>query len=176
MKKIPLTQGYYALISDRDYKRVSQFKWYAYVDRRKDGTIRDVSAARSGPIDAAGKRKPIQMHRFILECKDSEADVDHKDHNGLNNQRLNLRLATYVQNQYNRRGARSKSSFIGVSRHASRRGYENGWEAYITVNKKRLYLGFFKDKVEAAKRRDVAARKYHGKFASLNFTKKRRSK
>ena len=41
--------------------------------------------------------------------------------------------------------------------------------AYIDVDGKRYYLGSFTDEIEAAKAYDIEAKKYHKKYAKLNF-------
>lgn len=43
------------------------------------------------------------------------------------------------------------------------------WRVRIRANGKRIYLGSFEDEMEAAKIYDIAAKKYHGEYASLNF-------
>jgi hypothetical protein len=47
------------------------------------------------------------------------------------------------------------------------------WKVYIGFNRKRVYVGDFRDKVEAAKAYDAVALKYFGEFAYLNFPQRR---
>jgi len=106
------------------------------------------------------------MHRFILCIFDFKVKVDHRDHNGLNNQRCNLRQATNQQNsRHQRKTIRNTSGFKGVSWVK----YKCKWSARIWTSDKRVFLGYFNDKVAAAKAYDRAAKKYHGKFALTNF-------
>lgn len=92
MRKIKLTRGMYAMVSDEDYERVSQFKWYANPGRRQ-GSVQSCYAR----CRAAG-----YMHRFIMGYP-SHKVVDHIDGNGLNNQRENLRVVTVAENNLNKR-------------------------------------------------------------------------
>lgn len=107
------------------------------------------------------------MHRVIIEAPD-EMFVDHINHNGLDNRRSNLRLATRSENTQNRRkiSTKTRSRYKGLSLHKERR---KGWSARIRVKGKSKFLGFFADEIEAGKAYDRAARKYHGEFAVLNF-------
>jgi hypothetical protein len=89
--------------------------------------------------------------------------VDHKDGNGLNNCRDNLRVCTRRQNQANRRSRRGVSRFVGVYPHKDK------WIAEITSHGRHFYLGYFDDEVQAAKARDRKAWELHGEFAYLNF-------
>ena len=93
--------------------------------------------------------------------------IDHKDGNGLNNQKLNLRKCTILQNTQNRRKTDNKTSsiFKGVSKTKGR----NKFSAYITINKKRKRLGQFVSEIEAAKAYDKEAKQAFGEFAKLNF-------
>lgn len=155
--KIPLTQGYYALVDEDDATWLSQWNWY-YWDgyARRNGEWHPVEDGRLA-------RDPILMHRSILQLPD-QMDVDHANGDGLDNRRLNIRPATRAQNMHNR-GSVSGSEYKGVHWH-KRRGK---WAAAISVNGTRYHLGYFHSDVEAALSYDEAAVEHHGEFAHLNF-------
>jgi hypothetical protein len=94
--------------------------------------------------------------------------VDHRNNDGLDNRRENLRLATPSQNSCNSRRDKSNtySRFRGVS--FSKR--KQKWFAAIRANGRKLWLGYFNNELDAAKAYDNAARRYHKEFARLNFT------
>ena len=157
MKKIQLTQGYTALVDDLDFELVNQFKWYAQVDRRKDGTIKNVYACRD-----EGR---CRMHRFILGITDSETEVDHRDHQGFNNQRYNLR-STQDKNQRNARLRNDSSSgFKGVSWSKEKKK----WKVFIKLEGINTFVGSSNCLLEAACMYDMAAVKHFGEYASCNF-------
>ncbi len=106
------------------------------------------------------------MHKVVLNNPDSEF-IDHINHNGLDNRKENVRPATRAQNNYNRQkyANNSYSKYKGVS--FKKKGQK--WSAQIGLNNKMLFLGYFKNELDAAKAYDKAAKKYHGDFASLNF-------
>jgi hypothetical protein len=161
MKTIPLTQGYYALVSDKDYRRVVEAgPWRARVERRKDGSVWNVYA-QTGPPG-----KELQMHRFILNLTSSVIKVDHSpDSSGLNNQHSNLRVATHAENMHNQRISKGNTSgYKGVSREKK----TQKWRAVIYLNCKQVYLGLFSTKRAAKKAYDIAAVKYFGRFSCTN--------
>jgi hypothetical protein len=91
--------------------------------------------------------------------------VDHRDRNGLNNTKQNLRLATRSQNNCNTMHRRGSSKYRGVSREK-----ETGkWKCKICFNGICIYLGLFEAEEDAARAYDKAAKELHGEFASLNF-------
>lgn len=158
MKKIPLTQGKFALVDDADYVKLSKFKWSA---RKAPDTFYATRAARVGP----GRQKIVRMHQVILRLRDGDLP-DHKDGNGLNNQRHNLRRSDKHTNTFNRRKrTRASSKYKGVGWH-TRLGR---WRARIMYSGKSYFLGHFGSAVSAARAYDKAAKRYFGRFAYLNF-------
>ena len=173
MKLIPLTQGYFAQVDDTDYDFLMQWKWCVMKTKN--------TFYASKCILIEGRKGRISMHRFLLGLThlDKKLKGDHKDHNGLNNQRSNIRIATSSQNNINTTG-RGGSKYLGVSLKNKRVKYINKFgilkvyepkyfEASIWDGKKRHYLGNFKDEELAAKTYDIAAKKIHGEWANLNF-------
>lgn len=155
MREIPLTQGKVALIDDEDYDRVSRFKWGAV----ESGGI--FYATRTE--QKAGRKTTTRMHRFILSANAGDA-VDHRDGDGLNNQKANLRLATALQNSRNqRRRADNRSGFKGVKANGTK------WMARIRTKGDRIFIGNFSTKEDAARAYDAVARVLFGEFARLNF-------
>ena len=91
--------------------------------------------------------------------------IDHINGNGLDNRRANLRLATVAQNAWNSKKRKSRSGYKGVCYDKAKRR----WRAAIVHHGRRIHLGYFKEKLEAAKAYDTAAIKYFGQFAHTNF-------
>lgn len=156
MKPIVLTQGYYAFVDDRDYDWLNQFKWYY-----------DGGYARRG-IKNGCYKTTITMHKEIFSKYNPMyfGEPDHIDTNGLNNQLNNLRQATDLQQNANRKKlANSKSTYKGVSRERGK------FKARIKKDGIEQFLGYFKEEIEAAKAYDRAAIRLFGEYANLNFPK-----
>lgn len=166
MKKIPLSGGKhgYALIDDEDYKLVSSLSWQP--DRHGKITYaKHIEYIKGGK---GLKTKCILMHRLILGLKDhSTPHVDHRNGNGLDNTRANIRVATSSQNQQNliRPQSNKTSVYKGVS--LTQRG--KPWRASICIDGKRLFIGSFDAEIDAAKAYDMQALKLFGDFAHVNF-------
>lgn len=160
MKEVPLTKGYIALVDDKDYARVSQHKWCALVSKMHAR----VYAVRG--IQVEGKSKLVLMHRFILNLPlGHKPDVDHEDHNGLNNCVLNLRVCTRSKNNANQRKTRGTSKYKGVYWDKSAKL----WHAQIKVNGHRTNLGLFSNEDDAGMAYDKAAQMAFGEFSNTNF-------
>lgn len=162
MKEIELSRGYISLIDDGDLELVSHFKWWI-----------DLSSNTPYAVTRIGGRT-ISLHRFLLNPKVS-IQVDHIDGNGLNNQRSNLRICTRSQNIANSKlrkdnttGYKGVSWFVGSKHPNGVWKSKPNWTARIGVNGKRITVGYFTTKEEAAKAYNEAALKYHGEFAKLN--------
>lgn len=156
-KKIPLTQGQFAIVDDNMFEYLNQWKWYAFKT-----TYGGFMAVRS--ICGNKDIKSVYMHREIMRFPKGK-DIDHIDHNTLNNQEHNIRVCSRSQNHQNRRKIRGSSQYKGVCWHK----HSGKWQVKITVNKKRMQIGLYANEIEGAKAYDKEAKKYFGEFIYLNF-------
>jgi hypothetical protein len=156
MKEIELFTGELAIIDDEDFERVSQHKWH-----RTIGKSGIVYARRQEISD--NKVINISLHGFILS-NTTTLEIDHKNRNGLDNRKCNLRLATHQQNSWNR-GVNGKIQYKGVSAYKNRK---STYRAQIRMNDKITYLGCFKTPEAAALAYDKKAYEIQGEFAYLN--------
>lgn len=158
MKKIPLTKGKYALVDDEDFEWLNQWKWTA----NYNGNWYAVRRIRN-----KGVQTTVYMHRLVLELNTKDKRiVDHIDHNTLDNRKCNLRVATKSENAANCRShKRTTSKFKGVYWKKK----DKKWCAAIRVQGESRHLGLFKLEKLAALAYDMAATKYFGVFAKLNF-------
>jgi len=157
MKTIQLGQGCQARVDNKDYKRVKIYRWYATYNPR----------TRSWYAMTWGQKKDrLYMHRLILNAPKTQ-QVDHRDHDTLNNCRENLRLATNSQNHMNGRKPRSgKTPYKGVYRVPNSQAHP--WQARITLNYKRINLGCWRTAKEAALAYNKAAEIFFREFALPN--------
>jgi hypothetical protein len=133
MKKIKLTQGKYALIDNKDFKKVSTLKWRAHKTR---GNIWYVESQQWTRV--------IYLHRFLMNPRDDK-EVDHINRNGLDNRRKNLKICTRSENLRNRK-IKSKSGMKGIHKTIYGRFQTNAF-----LNKKYIHLGIFTTISEAKK-------------------------
>jgi hypothetical protein len=169
MKEIKLTQGKVAFVDDEDFDYLNQWRWqfvfngYTWYAHRSEYT---------------NGKKTIRMHRLIMNAPKG-VFIDHIDHNGLNNQKSNLRVCTRSENSQNRLN-KHRIQYKGVEyKPTSFKRYKNGktrislskkpYYSSIRVKMKKIYLGRFKTSAEAAIAYNNAALKYFGEFAKLNL-------
>ena len=151
---IPLTQGQNAIVDASDFEWLSQWNWQVQKGWK---TLYAVRHDKTLPT----KQTKVNMHCEIIGFK----GCDHVNRNGLDNRRENLRAATVNQQSYNMSTYNTnKSGFRGVF-YVKR---SRKWLACIKADGKRIHIGFFESKLEAAIEYNKAAMKYHGEFASLN--------
>jgi hypothetical protein len=164
MRTIPLTQGKVALVDDEDFERINQHKWFAH--KSPDGGGRFYALRNQKVRECVGKkRKTVAMHREVLQYGDADPDLDHRDRDGLNNQKSNLRAADDHTNQWNKMGW-SKTGFKGVHFMGVRR---LPYQARITSGGKQIHIGSYKTPTEAATAYNQKALQLFGEFARLNI-------
>lgn len=147
-KKKSHNDKHFAVVDDCDFEMVKNHNW----------TVVNIN----GKFYATTKisRVTIYLHAFILGIK----YVDHKDGDGLNCRRENIRACTYSQNMQNRIPFNGRK-YKGVYFYKKTGRYFS----QITINKKKIYLGLCETKEDAARKYDIAAKQYFGEFARLNF-------
>jgi hypothetical protein len=160
VKRIPLQDGSFALVSRCDFESVIKHVWrtaknrhlvYAWRSATDEDRLRGILAPN------------IYMHRHILEPAENK-QVDHVNGNGLDNRRENLRECDSVQNHGNSRHRVGKSGYRGVkpARHGS------GFQARMSIKNKFFNIGHFRSAEEAAAAYDRAAIERFGEFAMTN--------
>lgn len=154
---IALGGGYVATVdSDTFVKlRLGRYQWRPQVHKR---------AGKVYAVTYLGY--DVYLHRLILNAPKG-IHVDHKDGDGLNNRRSNIRLSTPGQNRANCGATRRKMScaFKGVAWSQTSRK----WMATVMKDGIRYYLGVYEHKRRAAVAHDRAALALFGEFAGLNF-------
>lgn len=145
MKKIKLTQGKFAIVDDDIFDFLNQFKWYANFDGRNYYARKSMNV-RFGKIK---KQLTIRMHHLVIGYPLHKKQIDHINHNGLDNRRSNLRMVTCRENAWNQRrqsNGKVSSRFPGVYWNKG----NSRWCSQIRINGERVELGIFKNELEAA--------------------------
>ena len=156
MKEILLTQGKKAIVDDEDFEGLNRFNWYALRIKQKWYAVRN--------IRINNKQTLVCMHREILNVPNN-LQGDHKDGDGLNNQKENLRLATNQQNQYNKKNP-NRNNKLGI-KGVCWRPVEKKYCAQIQINGKNIHLGYFSVLGDADSAYRKAEKKYFGEFARV---------
>ena len=169
MKTIPIKRHPHILImvDDEDYEKLKDYTWRINKNREMVYAVRPVTKS-----EQLAKNYPasIKIHREIMGIADNKKLlVDHEDHNGLNNQKKNLRVCDGHQNQGNRRKLKTNttSKYKGVFYNST---YSH-WVAHIKQNGKRTILARLGNEQDCALEYNKEAVKRFGEFAYLNIIK-----
>lgn len=128
-KQIPLTRGKVTIVDDADFPMLSGLPWHAVP---LGGTWYAHHTER-----VAGQSHSTPMHRMILDAP-ATRQVDHKNGDGLDNRRANLRVCTRSQNRWN-----SHATSCGGSRFCGVYSDSGRWRARIQCNGVRTSIGYF---------------------------------
>lgn len=152
MKEIQLSRGKITLVDDDMFEWLNQWKW---------SCVKGLNTEYAARMN---NRQYIYMHCEILQPPEGMF-TDHRDRNGRNNQKNNLRLCTKPQNGINHpKNKNNTSGYKGVYWNK----YHQKWAAQIGVNLKIKHLGYFGDIEDAALAYDKAATELFGEFAQTN--------
>lgn len=141
--KVPLTNGRYAQVDPEDYEKVMQYRW-------------GVKLMHGKPYARSTTNPRVWLHRLVMSSSPKEKrDVDHKNHDTLDNRRSNLRIVTRVQNQQNRISARidSRTQIRGVTKRKT-----GMYMAYANLRGRRYYFGANHPTLESAEVAAIAGR------------------
>lgn len=151
---------------DEDHDLISKYHWWVIISKKfknKKRILGDRFYCCTAITVSLNKRRMIQMHQLILGFP--KGDIDHRNGNGLDNQKLNLRKCTSSQNARNRANRSDNTSgYKGVTWHI----HVKKWGSNIWVDGKRIHLGYFEKAIDGGIAYNNAAKKYFGEFARLN--------
>lgn len=155
---VDYSKYFIAIIDKEDIDKIKNYRWS--VTKTKNTPY-----AQSTKKDKLGTRTCILMHRIIMNAQKGQ-EIDHKNRNGLDNRKENLRFCTRQQNRWNsKKQNRSISLYKGVSWNK----VAEKWQAFLCVNYKNKSLGYFDNQADAAIAYNNAAVKCFGEFAMLNI-------
>ena len=155
MQYIDLLNSKRVIVDDEDFELLKKYSWRfmgRYVVRHQlKGEYTDVK-----------KRKIIAIHTQIMRPSKG-FQVDHINHNPLDNRKANLRLATQQQNIWNRR----KWKMDGYSKYKGVSFYKKAgkWVSSIKFNGRSIYLGTYDNEISAARAYKKKARELFQEFA-----------
>lgn len=160
MKKIPLTQGKFALVDDENYDWLMQYKWCA---QKRRNTFYAATTIKLGK----NQWTSLRMHQLIINQKlNKNEEIHHINGNGLDNCAHNLEILTRSHHRaMDKKQINTTSKYKGVCFNKR----NNKWKSEITVNLKKINIGTFISEIDAARAYDKFAIKYFQQYARLNF-------
>lgn len=146
------------LYDDSDHELISRYKWRVKKGRN---TFYAVTYIRDG---VRKYRSSYGMHQLIMNPPENLC-TDHKNRNGLDNRRNNLRISTVQENNRNATKQRNNTTgYRGVDYNKNHKLFR----ARVNINRKSVYCRYFKTKEQAALAYNEAAKIHFGEYANLN--------
>jgi hypothetical protein len=163
MPALLLSSGAVLHYSEIDEKIVKSRGWWEQKSKRSNTSYAYSIERYFCPMLRLPRRRKLYFHRVVTQCPVG-LEVDHRDTNGLNNRRWNLRIASHIFNAACREHPLSISGYRGVTPDGRGR-----YRARITHAEERLSLGTYATAEIAARVYDQKALELLGEFAWLNF-------
>lgn len=154
MKKIELDKGQFTLVDDEDFDELNKHRWFAHYHKNMDGYY----------VKRRCKKVILRMHRVIMNAP-KKMQVDHKNHDTLDNRKQNLRLCSCSQNCMNtikHKKFTSKHKGVYWLKDVKK------WRVTIVIKRKRIHLGYFDNEEDGARAYNKKAKELFGEFALLN--------
>jgi hypothetical protein len=163
IKKVPLSQGQFALVDEEDYEEIMKYKWIYNAG----------FAARSGKTES-GKTTTIIMHREIMNNPEGMV-VFHRNGNSIDNRKINLAVCSRSEFEHSVRKRNPKSKMTGVKRTTCSKGKFEYWKAYLSYSengekkyRSKCFPFTEEGKIQAARWYNEEAVKKYGKQARIN--------
>lgn len=150
-----LAKNRFAIIDDDKEELINKYRW----------TVKEDS--NNSYAKCYDKKRCIAMHRLILGITDSSIQVDHINHDGLDNRIENLRICSANENQFNQ-SKQKRKEFKGVYLKYITRTKKIRWGSQIKYRGTKYYLGTYDTELDAAKAYDKKAEELFGEFACTN--------
>ena len=164
-----LNRGFEAKVDDEDLEACTAFLWTVDIRPSGQAYARRHVAIPNLQAWEKGKRRKIYLHRFVLSLHKSlppGINIDHRDNDGLNCQKDNLRPATYSENgvNFDRNNA---TGFRGVQLRKDKKA--RPYRAQISFKGDSIHIGYYATGEEAARAYDRKCIELFGEFAVTNF-------
>ena len=170
------------IIDTEDWDKVREHRWYLSLPGHGAGakypyartTVPHPNGDWHYRQDGRGRQRrctSFLLHHLVCSKPARGKQIDHINHNGLDNRKENLREVTASQNGANTRSKNSTSQYKGVRKRSDIKPGGRQYSARIKHNYKEIHVGSFHTEEQAARAYDKKALELQDEFANLNFPK-----
>lgn len=154
-------------MQDLEYLQKFKGQWFAQWDVKTQGYYATCTLYLGSDGHGKSKNTTMHLHTYLLNHEHKRGiQIDHINHDMLNNRRSNLRVTTKSENMMNRpqRNRNNKSGYRNVFWNKDAKK----WDVWLCKNYQRIHVGMFDDVDEAGIAAEEARNKHYGEFAGLN--------